>query len=209
MAPLSPSRAYYDAVEEGKRHHASSKTYSGSLLRPHKPFLTEMVERLGCRSALDVGAGKGKQWSWVDPADGKTMEQAWGFDVRKYDPCWPPYADEPKGRFDLVICTHTMALIPVSDIEWFAARLYEFAAKAVFIAEKIGERKKREVSPGKATGWPADEWVKFIGLVQARHPWIETVLSVRERLPRGTITTRHIWRGGEYVGAFEAMPREQ
>lgn len=206
-----PSRSYYIAIAEGARHHANSKTYSGSLLRPHKPFLSRMIERLHCTSALDVGTGKGTQWQWVDPADGLTMEQSWGFDVFKYDPCYPPYAKEPEGRFDMVLCTHTMALIPLRDLEWFTRRLFGFACKGVFIAEKIGERKKGEVADpdNRAINWDVGQWVRWLNA--AARDWgahlPEIVLSTRERLDRGTITTRHIWRYGVYAEAQEAMPR--
>lgn len=204
-----PSAEYHAAVEEGRRHHADSKTYSGSFLRPHKPFLTEMVERHRCRFALDVGAGKGRQWEWIDPEDGKTMEQAWGVEVTKHDPCWPPFASEPVDTFDLVLCTHTISLIPVQDLEWFTRRLYGFATKALFVAEKIGERKKAEVADpfNRAIGWTAEKWVDWFGRFAAEYPDIETVFSAREILPRGRITTRYIWRGGVYAGAIEAEPR--
>lgn len=204
-----PSPAYFDAIAEGARHHASSKTYSGSLLRPHKSFLSEMVERLDCTSGLDWGAGKGTQYAWVDPSDGLTLERAWGFKVRKYDPCWVPYAAEPVGKFDLVICTHTLALIPVQDLDWVLGHLYAHAAKAVFIAEKIGGRKKHEVADpnNRAICWSPEQWMATISPAAAAHPEIETALSIRVREPRGTITTRHIWREGAFVGSFEAIPR--
>lgn len=203
------SAAYYAGVEEGRRHHLSSKTYSGKLLRPHKPFLSEMIERLGVRSALDYGAGKGQQYEWVDPADGKTMEQAWGFSVAKYDPCWPPFEAEPTGTFDLVICTHTLAVIPVADLPTIMQRIYGLATKAVFIAEKIGERKKGEIADphNRAINWSAERWSGFVGDFATGCPEIETVLSTRERTARGVITTRRVWRNGEFAEAIVANPR--
>lgn len=206
MTEIKFSPAYYAAIEEGRRHHASSKTYSGSLLRPHKPFLSVMVEQLNIRSALEIGAGKGRQWSWVDPIDGLTMEHAWGFDVVKHDPCWPPYEAEPQGTFDLVICAHTLALIPLQDQDAFLRRLYGFANKAVFIAEKIGERKKAEVADEseRAINWPAEKWLAHVGNFASRFTEIETVLSLRVRESRGAIMTRYIWRDGGFIGAFEA-----
>ena len=203
------SREYHAGVEEGRRHHLSSKTYSGKLLRPHKPFLSEMIERLGITSALDYGAGKGHQYEWVDPADGKTLEQAWGFEVTKYDPCWPPYEAEPVGTFDFVICTHTLALIPVVDLPTIMKRIYDLANKGIFIAEKIGKRKKGEVAdPTKrAINWTAEQWSGFIGAYAMAFPDIETVLSTRERTERGVITTRRTWQGGEFIGSQEAAPR--
>jgi hypothetical protein len=208
-----PSPEYLAAVEEGRRHHLGSKTYSGSFLRPHKPFLAEMIQRLGVESVLDVGAGKGVQYDWIDPEDGKTLEQAWGVPVTKYDPCWPPYAAEPEGQFDLVLCTHTISLIPKQDLDWWTERLFGFARKGVFIAEKIGERKKPEIGDpeNRAIGWSAEQWFDYIGAAAfltaaAGHP-LEVALSTRETLKRGKITTRHIWREGLHVSSIEAEPR--
>lgn len=204
----APSEAYFRAIEEGRQHHASSKTYSGSLLRPHKPYLTGLVQRLGCTSALDVGAGKGRQWEWRDHVDGRRLEEIWGFDVTKHDPCWPPFAAEPAGPFDLVLCTHTICLIPLADLHWFTERLYSFATKALFVAEKIGERKKGEIGDpdNRAIEWPPEKWIGWFGRFAALHPGVETHLSLRVIEPRGKITTRHVWRDGAYVGAFEAEP---
>lgn len=131
-----PSKEYLDAIAEGRRHHLSSKTYSGSFLRPHKPYLSELIERLGIGSALDIGAGKGRQYEWRDPLDGKTLEQGWGFDVAKHDPCWPPFEAEPQGQYDLVICTHTASIIPAGDLKWFIKRIASHAGRAVYLAEK-------------------------------------------------------------------------
>jgi hypothetical protein len=135
-----------------------------------------------------------------------TLEQAWGFEVRKYDPCWPPFAEEPEGRFDLVLCTHTASLIPQVDLEWFLRRLFNFADKAVFIAEKIGERKKAEVADTaeRAINWSPQQWIGRIGQIAGYYPAVETVLSLRVRESRGAIMTRHVWRDGGYAGAFEA-----
>lgn len=141
-----PSAAYDRALAEATAHHASSKTYSGKFLRPHKPFLVELIQRLGVTSILDYGCGKGAQYEWVDPADGKTLEQSFGCTVSKYDPAWPPFAAEPTGQFDLVICTHVLGTIPIVDQTWLFGRLFGFATKAVYIAEKVGPVKKKVFS---------------------------------------------------------------
>lgn len=185
-----PSALYRQAVTDATRHHARSKTYSGRLLRPHKAFLSAMIDRLGVRSILDVGAGKGEQYTWIDPADGMTMEQAWGIDVRKYDPCWPPYAEEPSGKFDLVICTHTLGSIPIDDMPWFLDRLFGFASKAVFIGEKIGPIKKgvHGKRAGFSNDWSAIEWIEAIA--PHRVSDVETHLSVVYRSDHGKFTGR-------------------
>lgn len=196
------SKAHDEAVREGARHHKSSKTYSGSLMRPHVPYLLNMVARHRCKSALDYGCGKGTQYQWRDPFSGhRTVEERFGFEVFKYDPCWPPFAAEPEGRYDLVICTHTLALIPLQDLDAVIQRLFGFANKAVFIAEKIGDRKKGEVDdPTKrAIGWTAEQWLDRLAPFADEYPTIDTVFSSRERVGDATITTRHQRRAGQWI----------
>ena len=202
------SKGHAAAVAEGAEHHRGSKTYSGSLMRPHVPYLSEMISRLGVHSALDYGCGKGEQYRWRDPHHAnQTVEERWGFEVRKYDPCWPPYAREPEGRFDLVICTHTLALVPLADLDWAVGRLFGFAAKAVFVAEKIGERKKKEarVAGERAIGWTVQQWLDRLAPFADQWPRLETVFSSRERIGDATITTRHRRHAGRWI-AKEAGP---
>lgn len=189
-----PSEAYRLALAQASAHHAESKTYSGRFLRPHKPFLSELIARLGIASALDYGAGKGEQYRWVDPADGKTLEEAWGFPVEKFDPAWPAYAAEPAGSFDLVICTHVLGSIPLSDHGWVIAKLFERARKAVFIAEKIGPIRKgvHGDRAGLANEWSAIQWIEAIG--PHLRPDIEAHLSVLYRSQFGKFTGRFILR---------------
>lgn len=204
-----PSSEHRRAVAEGARHHESSKTYSGSLMRPHVPYLEGMIARLGITSALDYGCGKGEQYRWRDPkAGGRTVEERFGFEVRKYDPCWPPYAEEPTGKFDLVICTHTLALIPLLDLDWVLGRLYVHAAKAVFIAEKIGERKKHEVASllERPIGWTVAQWLDRLRPFADHCPGVETVFSSRERIGDATITIRHTRRNGGWHAEVAGRP---
>lgn len=190
-----PSKSYERALAESTRHHASSKTYSGKFLRPHKPFLVELIGRLGITSALDYGCGKGEQYRWVDPEDDKLLEEAFGFEVAKFDPAWPPYAAEPQGQFDLVICTHTLGSIPVEDLRWVIERLYGHATKAVFVAVKIGELKKKVFSRPEAhpIGWTQDQWLERIAPMALKHlDRLETHVSFRTRDELGSHLER--WR---------------
>lgn len=196
------SEAHAEAVAEGARHHERAKTYSGSLMRPHVPYLEGMIARNGCRSALDYGCGKGVQYEWRDPnAGGRTVEERFGFKVRKYDPCYEPFAEEPTGTFDLVICTHTLALIPLQDLDAVILRLFGFADRALFIAEKIGDRKKAEVEDPRtrAIGWTVQQWLDRLAPFADQYPLIDTVLSSRERVGDATITTRHRRQGGRWI----------
>jgi hypothetical protein len=185
-----PSRAYGACIEDCRRHHASSKTFSGRFLRPHAPFIGEVISRLGCETVLDYGAGKGLQYEWINPETGRTIEQDWGVQVHKYDPAWPPFAAKPEGPFDLVICTHVLGSVPVVDLGWVVDRLYALAGKALYVAEKIGPVKKQVLTHAAecAVGWTAEQWKAAL----RRDSGIEVTLATRERRPEGVIVER--WR---------------
>jgi hypothetical protein len=174
-----PSQLYLRCLEEAKRHHASSKTYSGLFLRPHAPFIKELIREFDIKSILDYGAGKGEQYKWVMPLHGTTLEEYWGREVTKYDPAWPPFATAPSGKFDLVLCTHTLATIPVADMDWVMDRLYGYAGKVIYVAEKIGMPKKSVFSePGLMPhGWSPEQWSRAI----ERDTDVKVILSVHEK----------------------------
>lgn len=187
---------YHKALSEATTHHASSKTYSGKFLRPHAPFIKEVIDRLGCVSILDYGCGKGAQYSWVSHGDdasipkGLTIGDYWGVPVTKFDPAYPPYAAEPVGQFDLVICTHTLGAIPRSDLPMVIDRLHSLAGKALYIAEKIGPVKKQVYSQEilRPLGYTRADWVREI----RRPASIEVTLATRERTVEGAIVTRAV-----------------
>mgnify|MGYP001608008267 CR=1 FL=1 len=176
-----PTKAYGDALEACKGHHREHKTFSGKFLRPHAPFIKEIVDRLGCKTILDYGAGKGRQYEWVNPETGLTMEQHWGVEVRKYDPAWPPYAEEPSGKFDLVICTHTLRCIPLTDLPVIIDRLYSLSGRALYIVERIGRPKKGLFQSDAFPQWTPKQWAAAVG----GRPGVETHLICRERGPEG------------------------
>lgn len=187
----NPSHAYRRALEESRRNHAESKTFSGKLLRPHAPFIKELIEKYNVRCVLDYGCGKGAQYTWVAhegaaiPA-GMTIEQFWGVPVTKYDPAYPPFAAEPVGQFDLVICTHTLGAIPVADRPWVVDRLYSLARRAIYVAEKLGQEPTKAAT-ASSCGWTRHDWAALLH----RDSAIECVLATRLHTEEtGTVITR-------------------
>ncbi len=187
MPSFSPM--YDAALDAARKHHGRSKTYSGKLMRPHWEYIGELIARLECRTVLDYGSGKGLQYEWVNPRNGQTLEQGWGVSVVKYDPAYPPFAAEPQGKFDLVLCTHVLGSIPVVDHPLFIDRLHRFATKAIFVAERVAPVKKtvfRDI-PGMPRGWRRNDWAKALARPASS---IETILSTVTVTDRGDICER-------------------
>lgn len=180
-----PSSAYFAALEDSKAIHMG-KSFTGKFLRPHAPFIKEIIDRLGCKTVLDYGCGKGEQYTWVMPLHGCTIEQWWGVQVAKYDPAYPPFAKEPEGRFDLVICTQTLRTIPLEDRAWVIDRLYSLANKALYVSERLGSARKSSGEAGAA--WERADWIAAL----ARNSSLEVTLATRHIDRDGGKITEHV-----------------
>ena len=183
---MKPSAAYHAALEASKQVH-KGKQFTGKFLRPHAPFIKEIIDRLGCKTVLDYGCGKGQQYEWVIPSTGQTIEQFWGVTVTKYDPAYPPFAKEPEGKFDLVICTQVLGAIPVSDIPWVVDRLYALADKAIYVSERLGDaRKVLGDNALRPTEWSVTDWQFELGRIDQD---IELTLATRSIVNGEKITS--------------------
>lgn len=182
-----PSLAYFTALEASKKIH-KGKAFTGKFLRPHAPFIKEIIDRLGCKSVLDFGCGKGQQYEWVIPSTGQTIEQFWGVPVTKYDPAYPPFAAEPEGQFDLVICTQVLGAIPVTDRPYVIDRLYALSSRAVYVSERLGEARK-EIGADDLRGydWTPADWKRLLLRPVER----EVTLATRRWTPDGKKITEH------------------
>lgn len=192
------SAEYYTALAEAAQHHVSNKTYSGKFLRPHAPFIKEIIDRLGCRSVLDYGCGKGAQYTWVSHSDdssipsGQTIEGFWGLSVWKYDPAVVQWKIPPAGTFDLVICTHVLGSIPIIDLSAVLGEILGYANKAVYVAEKLGPVGKRVFSADDRMPrhWAREDWEAALRLSGTRSPKIEIHLSTRQRVGNQVLLKR-------------------
>lgn len=173
-----PSNDYWKALEDSKRHHATSKTFSGKFLLKHAEPIKEIIERYGIRTILDYGCGKGEQYKMLLP-NKQTLEEHWGIEVVKYDPAWPEFAKEPVGKFDLVICTHVLGTIPIKDLEWFAMRLYSHCGNVLYVGERMNatdKNKKNWTDLECPVGWTAMQWIDL--LAPLRHGGVKVFLTV-------------------------------
>ena len=194
---MKPSPAYHAALEASKQVH-KGKQFTGKFLRPHAPFIKEIIDRLGCKTVLDYGCGKGQQYEWIIPSTGQTIEQFWGVSVTKYDPAYKKFEAEPEGTFDLVICTQVLGAIPVSDISWVIDRLYSLANKALYISERLGDARKvlgdNDLRP---TNWDANKWARRIDSVSAGRN-IEVTLATRA-IVNGEKITSHLRSSDDHL----------
>lgn len=195
---MSLSDEYYKALAAATKHHELSKTYSGKLLRPHAPFIKQIIDRLSVQSILDYGCGKGAQYEWVSQGGtdsipkGMTIEQYWGMPVTKYDPAVLAFNRYPMGPFDLVICTHTLGAIPVLDRPYIVEALYGLSRKALYVAEKIGAIKKQVYSSESLVSNTREYWETL--LLQNKHEKIECTLSTRHPSEKEVVTLREVLR---------------
>jgi hypothetical protein len=187
-----PSKAYESALADSKKIHAG-KSFTGKFLRPHAIFVKEIIDRLGCKTVLDYGCGKGQQYEYIIPSTGQTIEQFWNVAVTKYDPAYAPFAKEPEGKFDLVICTQVLGVIPITDHPWVVDRLYALASKAVYVSERLGEARKEvgDVSL-RAFDYTDLDWIDTLD----RDADIEITAAFRRIEANGEKTTYHLRRDG-------------
>ena len=207
---MNPSPAYHAALEASKQVH-KGKQFTGKFLRPHAPFIKEIIDRLGCKTVLDYGCGKGQQYEWVIPTTGQTIEQFWGVTVTKYDPAYEKFAAEPEGKFDLVICTQVLGAIPVSDIPWVVNRLYALADKALYVSERLGgARKVLGDNALRPTEWTEDDWMGEL----KRNGSVETTLSTRVIVNGQKLTQHHrkadgsLWQKVKWPRGIRSMNHE-
>jgi len=160
----TPSCFYFDALRASRELHARSKKFNGRFLIRYLAGLEPLIRLLDCRTLLDYGCGKGVQWDRLR-VDGLPLAEHLGVEVTRYDPAWPAFADEPRGQFDIVVCTQVLGSIPIPDLSWVADRLLGLAAKAVFVGERIKPPRKVTFDSMKDQmphGWSHDQWLALL-----------------------------------------------
>lgn len=179
---------YAASVEDSRRHHATSKTFSGSLVNSYRDTIATLARAVGATSMLDYGCGKGAQYE-----DG-SFEEKLGFKAAKYDPAVPGF-DRPElvaeGKvYDFVLLSHVLFWIPLADLRaWVLPKIYRHARKAVIVIETIGDPKKRFLRAEHLhpRGLHAIDWIDLLVPFhnEARRP--ETHLCTEYRALDGRI----------------------
>lgn len=181
---LKPSEFYDRALTETRKFHARSKTFSGKFLWHYAEWVNQLCASFGCRSMLDYGCGKGMQWR--EPyGEWKSLKEYFGVDrVALFDPGVPRFERRPEGQFDIVICTQVLGSIPVVDLPWALQQLDAYAAKCVFIGERIGPCKKKihaEIGTEMPHGWSRDQWAEVIAAEKRSVPFFLGTLEESDR----------------------------
>lgn len=163
-----PSPKYFEALALTQNHHdRQNKTFSGQFTWKQRKRIKEVIDRVGATSILDYGCGKGKQYNTAFnvEADGKSLVEWWGIQPTLYDPGVRAHAAEPKGKFDLVICVQVLGSIPRADLPWVIDRLYGFANKAVFVAERLISPHKpiyKSITADMPREMTLDDWMMLL-----------------------------------------------
>lgn len=159
-----PGNDYHRALEATRQHHAKHKTFSGRFLFRYVDQIKPIIERHGCKTMLDYGCGKGIQYE--QPMDsGVMIKDFLGVDITLFDPGVPEFSKEPQGKFDLVIMTQALGSVPKSGIPYVVDRLYGFATKAIYVAERLKPVKKmlhKHMDDAMPRDWKHDDWANAL-----------------------------------------------
>lgn len=162
-----PTEAYFEALKRTQQHHKNKegKTFSGAFLfKDQRKRVAELIKRYDAKTLLDYGCGYGKQYTMRDD-DGRSLIDIFGLAPTLYDPGVPRYAADPVGKFDIVVCIQVLGCIPTVDLPWVIDRMYGFATKALFVAERIGHPHKATFDDMKDQmphGVSAEEWLEHL-----------------------------------------------
>jgi 2-polyprenyl-3-methyl-5-hydroxy-6-metoxy-1,4-benzoquinol methylase len=154
--------------------------FAGSSIIPQLPKIKLLVEKLGVKTLLDYGCGKGLQYRAqnLKLRSGEIIASVKSYlgveRIACYDPGVAEFQTFPEGKFDGVISTDVLEHCPEPDLPWIleemfgAARLFVFANIASYPAGKTlpnGEN-------AHCTVRPQEWWNEVIAPIAARHPGV-------------------------------------
>lgn len=191
---MKPSADYDAALRATQKFHTKNKGFSGRFLLRYLDDVRDIARAHQAHTMLDYGCGRGEQYETpIIEGSEKIREvhipEYLGLaHVHKFDPGHPPFAAEPTGRFDLVICTQVLGSIPVADLKgWVLDRIFSFAIRAVYLGEVLNDAPRKTLHAGLAGagkmphGWSREQWVELIAAAAARHPRVAGYLRTKDK----------------------------
>lgn len=192
---MTKTADYDTALAATQRFHTKNKGFSGRFLLRYLDDVTRLTSDLNARTMLDYGCGRGEQYECaylLKPGEPPlTIQEHLRLEsIAKFDPGYPPFADDPVGKFDLVICTQVLGSIPISDLPWVLDKMAGYASKGVYIAEVLCAAPRKQLHAhlaGKMPhGWDRDRWESMIGAASARAPDVPFFFRTKDkRIPKG------------------------
>ncbi len=218
---MKPSADYQHALSATQKFHTKNKGFSGRFLLRYLDDVRDIVRAHGCHTMLDYGCGRGEQYDTPLSFSQDAPELAphgtshppvyipeyLGLaHVQKYDPGHPPFAAEPTGRYDIVICTQVLGSIPVQDLrDWVLDRIFSFAIRAVYFGEMLTDAPRKTLHAGLASagkmphGWSREQWLELVAPAAARYPNIACYFRTKDKRKSAAV------RGSRVLDTFNVQ----
>lgn len=189
------SKDFDIALRQTQKFHTKEKGFSGRFMIRYIEDIRQIAQAHNAKSILDYGCGRGAQYAEPLEIDGRLIkiEDYLGVhDITKYDPGYPPFAREPNGRFDLVICTQVLGSIPIGDLPAVLDRIFSYAIRAVYVGEVLNDAPRKTLhhalaSAGKMPhAWSREQWADQVRAAASRHPNVAAYLRTKDKRKGGT-----------------------
>ncbi|WP_415234825.1 hypothetical protein [Sneathiella sp.] len=134
---LMHEQGYHRRVGDDLVKIAPENTFNGFDVKRFVYSIRGIIRATKSKTILDYGSGKGQQYSEELTRDGNVLATSlhdfWNVrEITCYDPAINCQFLSPKIRFDGVIATNVIDLIPEEDLPWVVDILFERAEKFVF-----------------------------------------------------------------------------
>lgn len=130
-----------DLIPDYRKMASDGMNFFGLSVLQHADSIQTLLKRVGARTVLDFGCGRGDAY-----AGPHKIYKAWGLqreDITLYDPAFSTHDVLPKGRFDLVVCSDVLEHVPLIETGRFIKRLFDYGEKGVWASVCCRPAKKR------------------------------------------------------------------